>query len=88
MSELAVLDRDDVSARVLQAVAAFAEKPPSEITWHTNLYTDLALDSLSTVSLFLHLRLAFGVLEPTKNEDYEQIDTPSKLLDYIMARAT
>lgn len=79
-------DSDFVEERVREFVADAADLPVADVGIDDNLYEDLGVDSLGAMSIFVDLSYEFGIAEP-KSEEVEQVDTPRKLVAFVLAPA-
>lgn len=72
--------------KILDLLAKITEVEEIKEDRNLNLFDDGILDSLSLIELLLALEEEFGLkLEPTEI-DREDIETPNKLLDYLVKR--
>ena len=80
-----MVEREALEEMVREFVAEAADIPISKVGLDANLYTALEIDSLGAVSIFVNLAYTFGVQEPQDEEEYIRLDTPRKLLEYVLA---
>lgn len=72
--------------KILDLLAKITEVEEIKEDRNLNLFDDGILDSLSLIELLLALEEELGLkLEPTEI-DREDIETPNKLLDYLVKR--
>ncbi|SCU90343.1 LAME_0E08130g1_1 [Lachancea meyersii CBS 8951] len=76
------LNRDDISARVIDVVKAFDKTTASaQVTADTHFAKDLGLDSLDTVELLVAIEEEFDVEIPDKVAD--EIKSVAEAVQYI-----
>lgn len=73
-------------ARICHFIADAADKPVEEVGPDTDIYAELALDSLGAVAVFIDMAYEFGVPEPEKDTDFPSLNSASKLLEYVRAK--
>lgn len=73
-------------ARIRHFIADAADKPLEEVGPDTDIYTELALDSLGAVAVFIDMAYEFGVPEPENDTDFPLLNNANKLLEYVRAK--
>ena len=79
-----MMDRQTLEVKISEFIADAADVPPERIGLNDNLYKDLGVDSLGSAMLFVDLAYEFSVPEPKNKEEYIRLDTPQKLIDYVL----
>ncbi len=77
-------DDDAVLHQVCCHISELLECAQDEIRPDDNLFTELGMDSLSILSLFIGLKRTFRVAEPASPEEYQLLSTPRKVARYVV----
>jgi acyl carrier protein/3-hydroxymyristoyl/3-hydroxydecanoyl-(acyl carrier protein) dehydratase len=77
-TECAVLDR------IREFVASAADRPLEDVRGDTDIYQELNVDSLGAMAIYIDLSHAFKIPEPARGENLALINTPKKLMEYVL----
>ena len=77
------MTRDEIVAKVLEAVADEADKPAAEILPEHRFAEDLAFDSLAQVELVMKLEDEFELTIP--DDQVEKLKSVGDVIEYIAA---
>jgi acyl carrier protein len=83
-----MFNRTYLERKVREFVADAADLPLERVGLEDNLYTDLGIDSLASIAIFVELMSEFGVPEPGSDSEYAELDTAKKLVNYVMENAS
>ncbi|CDP09378.1 unnamed protein product [Coffea canephora] len=75
------LDKEEVTARVLDVVKSFPKVDPAKVTPDVHFQKDLGLDSLDTVEVVMALEEEFKLEIPDKEAD--KIDSCPLAIEYV-----
>lgn len=75
----------EIEDAVRVIVADAADLPPGRIGLDDNLFTELGVDSLGTVAIYVDLSYRFGLPEPVDEESFRALDTLRKLVERVRA---
>ncbi|MHC4393142.1 MAG: acyl carrier protein [Planctomycetota bacterium] len=75
------LSRDEITARVRDALVETFELPPEEVTLEARLYEDLDLDSIDAIDLVVKLEVSTGL--KLEEDDVKQIRTVADIVDTV-----
>jgi acyl carrier protein len=79
-----MVEKSALTVKVREFIADAADIPPEKLRLDANLYKELGIDSLGTAAIFVDLAYEFDVPEPKTLEDYSRLDTPQKIIDYVV----
>ncbi|RNJ50370.1 acyl carrier protein [Methylocystis hirsuta] len=82
----ATLSDEELLGFVRRFVADAGDCSEAVVGSDTDLYGELAIDSLGIVAVFIDVAYTFGVPEPSGETEYRALDTPSKIVDFIRLR--
>jgi acyl carrier protein len=78
--------RDEILARLREVLSDLFELKPEQIVPEANLYTDLDIDSIDAVDLFLTLKEITG--RKIQPQTFKDVRTVSDVIDAIQALTT
>lgn len=82
MSE-ATFTEEEIREGVRRAVGEALDRPPQTIEPGANLYREYGLDSLGAIFLFVEINVAFGVPEPTAEDEFIRLSTVEKIVEFV-----
>ncbi len=71
-------------AKVIGVIAEVMEIAAADIGPNDNLYRDWGVDSLATVAIFVELKRSCGTPEPSTEDEYQRLSTPTLLAEYVL----
>lgn len=75
---------DPITLRLAEIICDAADIPLARVSPDANLFSELTLDSLGMVAVFVGLHSLLEIPEPKTKEEAMSIDTPRKLLGYVL----
>lgn len=79
------LGREEILAEVRRIVSEVAEVDADEVLPDQNIFTELGVDSLDAVAIFLDLHKRFGTSRPRERAVIEPLSTVNKLVDFVIS---
>jgi acyl carrier protein len=76
-------DDVDLIRRITEFVAEAADISPNEIEPDDDLFSQVGIDSLGIVMVYVEISMAFGTPEPAPDADLKNINTVSKLAAFV-----
>jgi 3-hydroxymyristoyl/3-hydroxydecanoyl-(acyl carrier protein) dehydratase/acyl carrier protein len=78
------LNEGIVLDRIRAFVADAADCVVDQVGENDDIYEQLNVDSLGAVAIFIDVSHEFRVAEPATEEDYQSLNTPRKILEYVL----
>lgn len=66
-------------------IADAADRPIDTVQADTDIYEELAVDSLGASCVFIDISYSFGIPEPKRETDFAALNTALKIVAYVRA---